>query len=345
MGVSRPLKLITFTVPCYNSEQYMEKCIRSLLPAGEEAEIILVDDGSTDGTGAIADRYAEAHPSMVRVVHQENGGHGEGVNQGIKRAEGLYFKVVDSDDWLDGAALHQLMTRLRGFAQMITPIDLVVCGYVYEHTADNTQRKVSFRGALPEGCAFEWKDTGHFTISQFITMHSAVYRTEVLRRSGLVLPKHTFYVDNLYCYQPLPFVRTMWYLDIDLYRYFIGRDDQSVTEENMIRRIDQQILVTRLLIDAHDLEAIEKTNKKLACYMYHFLAILLMICTIYLWLSGTPGNIEKADALWDDLKWRKPVLYRRMRFRSCNICLLPGRWGRAIDLFVYRRLRKIYKFN
>ena len=220
-----------------------------------------------------------------------------------------------------------------------------MCGYVYEHTADDTRRHVNFHGALPEGCAFEWKDTGRFTVSQFITMHSAYYRTQILRDSGLQLPKHTFYVDNLYCYQPLPFVRTLWYYDIEPYRYFIGRDDQSVTEENMIRRIDQQILVTRLLIDAHDLEPLSRTNRKLANYMYHFLAMLMMICTIYLWLSGTPENLEKADALWDDLRWRKPALYRRLRYRSCNIFLLPGKAGRAIDLFIYRQLRKKYKFN
>ena len=339
------MKLITFTVPCYNSARYMEHCVETLLPAGDEAEILLVDDGSTDGTAKIADRYAETYPDMVRVIHQRNGGHGEGVNQGIANALGLYFMVVDSDDWLDTDALGKLMTKLRAFAQMLTPVDLVVCNYVYEHATDNTHRTVNFHGALPEGCTIGWKDTGRFTVSQFISIHAAIYRTQILRDCGLMLPRHTFYVDNLYVYQPLPWVKTMWYLDIDLYRYFIGREDQSVTEENLIARIDQQITVTRLLIDAHDLEALEKTNRKLANYMYHYLAILLMICTTYLWLSKTPENLEKADALWDDLKWRKPALYRRMRTRSCNVCLLPGKAGRAIDLFLYRQIRKIYKFN
>ena len=98
------MKLITFTVPCYNSAAYMDHCIETLLTAGEDAEIILVDDGSKDDTGKIADAYAEKYPTIVRVIHQENGGHGEGVNQGIRNATGVYFKVVDSDDWLDTAA-------------------------------------------------------------------------------------------------------------------------------------------------------------------------------------------------------------------------------------------------
>lgn len=339
------LKLITFTVPCYNSAAYMEHCIDTLLKAGDEADILLVDDGSTDGTAAIADRYAAQHPDVVRVIHQRNGGHGEGVNQGIANALGLYFMVVDSDDWLDVDALSQLMTRLRGFAQQITPIDLVVCNYVYEHSADGTRRVMNFKGALPEGVVFGWKDTRRFTVSQFISIHAAIYRTAVLRESGLMLPRHTFYVDNLFVYQPLPWVKTLFYLDIDLYRYFIGRDDQSVTEENLIKRIDQQILVTRLLIDAHDLEPIRKTNRKLANYMGHNLAMLMMICTIFLWLSGTPEDVRKAEALWDELKWSRPALYRRLRYRSSNIFLLPGRLGRKLDLFVYRLIRKKFKFN
>ena len=339
------LKLITFTVPCYNSAGYMSKCVDSLLTAGPEADILLIDDGSTDGTAAIADRYAAQHPGIVRVIHQRNGGHGEGVNQGIAHAEGLYFMVVDSDDWLDAAALERLMGRLRDFAMQASPVDLVVCNYVYEHAADNTRRVIDYHGALPEGAVVGWQDTGRFTASQFITIHSAIYRTQVLRDSGLMLPRHTFYVDNLFVYQPLPFVKTLYYMDIDLYRYFIGRDDQSVTEENMVRRIDQQILVTRLLIDAHALEPIQRSNRRLANYMAHYLAILMMICTIYLWLPGDREGVRKAEALWDELKWSRPALYRRLRFRSCNILLLPGPIGRKLDLAAYRWIRKRYKFN
>ena len=338
------LKLITFTVPCYNSAAYMRHCIDSLLTAGDEADILLVDDGSTDGTAAIADGYAAEHPECVRVIHQPNSGHGEGVNQGIANAEGLYFMVVDSDDWLDEGALHQLMTRLRGFAQQLTPIDLVVCNYVCERPGGEIGRVVSYKSAMPEGTAFGWKELGRLNVSQFINIHSAIYRTELLRESGLMLPLHSYYVDNLYAYQPLPFVKTLLYLDIDLYRYFIGREDQSITQENLIQRIEQQILVTRLLIDSHDLEAVKKANPRLGKYMYHYLSLLMMVCTIYLWESGTPENIRRADSLWDEIKWSRPALYRRLRYNSFNVCLLPGKYGRKINMAAYRKLRKKYKF-
>lgn len=340
------LKLITFAVPCYNSEAYMDHCIQTLLHAGDEGEIILVDDGSTDGTGAIADGYAREHPGVVRVIHQANGGHGEGVNQGIAHAEGLYFYVVDSDDWLNEAALDRLLEHLRSAARMSEPVDLYLVNYVYEHVSDSTERVVRYKNALPVEQIFGWEDLGRFKASQFLTMHSVVYRTEVLRRSGLKLPKHTFYVDNLFVYQPLPSVKTLYYIDCDLYRYFIGRDDQSVTEENLIRRIDQQILVTQRMIDAHDLGRIKKSNPRLAEYMYHYLSMLLMICTIYLLLSGTDENLKKSKALWNDLRERRPALYRRMQFGTANIAfLLPGKAGRKACVSFYKLLRKIYKFN
>ena len=340
------MKLITFTVPCYNSAAYMEHCIETLLPAGEDSEIILVDDGSTDETGAIADRYATQYPDIVRVIHQENGGHGEGVNQGMIHAAGMYFKVVDSDDWLDVDALRQLMALIRETAKSEEPIDLILTNYVYEHAEDNTHRAVRYRNVLPVGRVFAWEDMGRFSATQFLIMHATVYRTDVLRRSKLSLPKHTFYVDNVFVYQPLPNVKRLYYLDVDMYRYFIGRADQSVSQENMIRRIDQQILVTKIMADAHDLTLLEQHNKRLAQYMYHYLSIMLMICNIYLMMSGREENFKKRIELWHWLKENHPSMFRRLRYRSSNVLfLLPGKVGRDIDLFFYKWVRKIYKFN
>ena len=125
-------KLITFAVPCYNSAAYMRHCIETLLSAGEQAEIILVDDGSTkDDTPAICDEYAAKYPTIVKAIHQENGGHGEGVNQGIRNATGLYYKVVDSDDWLDEAALRTVLAKLNTLTARGTAPDLMICNYVY----------------------------------------------------------------------------------------------------------------------------------------------------------------------------------------------------------------------
>ena len=99
------MQLLSFAVQCYNSADYMEHCVETLLHGGEDVEIIIVDDGSQkDNTAEIADRLAAEHPTIIKAVHQENGGHGQAVNTGLKNATGLFFKVVDSDDWVDPEA-------------------------------------------------------------------------------------------------------------------------------------------------------------------------------------------------------------------------------------------------
>ena len=340
-------KLITFAVPCYNSADYMDHCVETLLAAGPEAEIILVDDGSTkDDTPAKCDAWVERHPDIIRAIHQENGGHGEGVNQGIRHAQGLYYKVVDSDDWLDTAALTKVMEKLREFSKLPAPVDMVIANYVYEHVEDNTHKAMGYRNVFPTGQIFTWDDIGHFRASQYLLMHSVIYRTQLLRDCGLILPKHTFYVDNIFVYQPLPYVKTMYYLNVDLYRYFIGRSDQSVNESVMAGRIDQQVRVTKIMIDAHDLSIIRQSQKRLGRYMFNYLSMMMTISSIFSVIANTPESLGMRTELWEYLRKKDPALYRRCRYRLTNVGTnIPGYQGRKLSVTLYRLARKIYKFN
>ncbi len=336
-------KLITFAVPCYNSAAYMDHCVQTLLTGGEDIEIILVDDGSTkDDTPAICDRYAAQYPDIVRVIHQENGGHGEGVNQGLRNATGVYYKVVDSDDWLDEDALAKVLDKLRQFVANDHPLDLMIANYVYEHVEDGTQKPMRYENVFPVGRVFTWKDIGRFGPSQYLLMHSVIYRTQMLRECDLELPKHTFYVDNIFVYQPLPFVKTLYYMDVDLYRYFIGRADQSVREDVMISRVDQQVRVTKLMIDAHDLTALRERRPKLARYMRNYLSMMMTISSIFLMLDGSPEKLAEKDELWAYLKDRDPKLHKRLRYTALS---MVGNWPKRLALGGYRLARKIYKFN
>lgn len=108
------MKLLSVAIPCYNSQDYMRYCIESLLP-GEDVELLIVNDGSSDRTAMIADEYARRYPTIVKAIHQENGGHGEAVNAGLRNATGLYFKVVDSDDWVDVRAYLKFCKPCRSY--------------------------------------------------------------------------------------------------------------------------------------------------------------------------------------------------------------------------------------
>ena len=234
------MKLLSITVPCYNSQNYMKNCVDSLLEGGNLVEILIVDDGSRDDTAKIADEYAAKYPGIVKAIHQENGGHGEAVNTGLKNATGLYFKVVDSDDWVNKEAYHAILDKLLEITGGPQTLDMMISNFVYEKQGAKRKKVMRYKNYMPQNEIFTWKEMGRMPLGKYILMHSVIYRTGLLRDCGLVLPKHTFYVDNLFVYQPLPHVQTMYYMDVNFYRYFIGRDDQSVNEEVMIRRIDQE---------------------------------------------------------------------------------------------------------
>lgn len=332
---------LTISIPSYNSADYLHRCIDSMLPLPDDLEVIVVNDGSTDDTSAIAHRYAEQHP-QIRVVDKENGGHGSGVNTGMDLATGRYYKVVDSDDWVDRSALEAVLNVLR--AQGDDPIDLLITNYVYEKEGRERKHVMRYGNALPIGKDFVWRDVKRFRPSQTLLMHSLAYRTEVLRNSGVRLPEHTFYVDNIFAFVPLKSVRTMHYIDVDLYRYHIGREDQSVNETVMLRRIDQQLRVNRLMFDA--LPQPGDVEPNLHRYMIHYLNLVTAVSSILLIRSGTPEHIEMKEQLWQDLKQKSPDAYARMRRSPAGAAVnLPGKLGRRAAVGAYHVAQRVVGFN
>lgn len=339
------MKDITFTVPCYNSEAYMERCIDSLLVCGEQAEIIIVDDGSTDGTGRIADAYERKCPGIVKVIHKENGGHGSGVNAGLQEAEGLYFKVVDSDDWLDCAALKQVLQSIAEWKAEKKTVDLFVCNYIYDHLNEGKQKVMHYRNVFKQGMLQGWKEIGRFRPSQYLVMHSLIYRTALLKDCGITLPEHTFYVDNLFANKPLPHVQTLCYLDLDLYHYFLGREDQSVNEEVLKKRIDQQIRVTKLVALDTDLKLADQLAPKLGIYLRRNISVMMAISSIYLLLIDTEEALRKREELWRYIEEKNYDLFRWLRYRSLSgLTMLPGRFGRQVTLAGFRAAKRLYIF-
>lgn len=338
------MKLLSIAIPSYNSEAYMRRCIDSLLPGGEEVEIIIVDDGSKDDTGRIADEYAEKYPTIVKAVHQENGGHGEAVNAGLRNATGLYYKVVDSDDWVKEDAYRKILEKLSALVKSGDMVDMFISNYVYEKEGQKRKKVMQYRTAFPQERVFTWDEVKFLHAGQYILMHSVIYRTQMLKDCALQLPKHTFYVDNIFVYHPLPYVKKMYYLDVNFYRYYIGRSDQSVNENVMIGRIDQQIRVNKIMIDDCDLWKIN--NKKLRNYMISYLEIMMTVSSILAIRSKTEENLEKKKELWQYLKAKDGRVYRKIR-RSVlgNTMNLPGKSGRTISVAAYKIAQKIVGFN
>lgn len=338
--LKKDMKLLTIAIPSYNSHDYLRNAIDSMMIDNDELEVLVIDDGSKDDTLEIGKEYEKKYPGIVRAIHKENGGHGDAVMTGIKNASGLFFKVVDSDDWLDSSALKELMGKLKEFNDSNDMPDAVITNFVYDRVCTNEKNVVDFHKVLPVGKFFGWEDTKKFKTGQYILMHSLTYRTSVLRDCNFDLPKHTYYVDELYCTIPLKLVEKMYYLNVCLYHYYIGRCNQSVQEQVMIKNIDQSILVNTLVAEGYD--PYIETSKKKRKYLIEYIEILYFSTSVLLIISKNKENKKKVKAFWKHLKEINPRLYKKLS-RSFKYFVLHFPY--FIIYIGYRISRKIYKFS
>ena len=346
-------KVISFIVPCYNSADYMDNCIQSLIDLNSEyddIEIIIVDDGSNeDNTLEKALYWEKEYPTTVRVIHQENGGPGQAFNTGLKNAKGLYFKVVDSDDYLDKQGTSPVLDYIRQQAKRVgsgmQATDMVIANYVYNKAKINRLTPISYTDALPENREFTWNDIKRFKLGKYLFMHSLIYRTQLLRDINLELPKHTFYVDSIVACYPLPYVKSIYYINTNMYMYYIGREDQSVNENVIVSRVDQVLRVAKIVIDSMDVEKL-RTMPKLEQYYYHQLSQMMSVCTIILRMINTSEAKAKLKDIWDYLKKTdKHVYYAVFSSLICYGTNIPGKLGRAISLNGYKATKKLIPFT
>ena len=338
------MKLLTVAIPCYNSAEYMAHAIESVLPAGELVEVLIIDDGSKDETLSIAQDFERRFSGQCKAIHKENGGHGDAVMTGIRNAQGRYFKVLDSDDWFDSDAFVRVLKRLQDTVDREGDIDLLLTNFVYDKVGAKHKYVTRYTHTLPEERVFGWSDTRSFHAGKYIQMHSIIYRTSLLRECGLKLPKHTFYVDELYAYVPLTMVERMLYINENVYHYFIGRADQSVQEDIMISRIDQAIRVQQMMVSSVKLSDIPDRHKR--GYMLRYLEIVTTVASVLLIKSGTPENRRKKRELWAYIAQQQPEVYVILKRRFLGrLTHLPGRLGRSATLMGYRVSRRIFGFN
>ena len=339
-------KVLSVIIPVYNMEKYIRQCLESLMikEVLDKIEILVVLDGSTDRSEEIAMEYAKAHPYSVRVISKPNGGHGSAINTGMDNAVGEYVKVLDSDDWVNPEAYQKILNVLAEVVRGPKTLDLLISNYVYEKEGAKRKRVMRYAKSLPEGRFFGWDEAKALGKTHYLLMHSLIYRTSLLRECGMKLPEHTFYVDNLVAFIPLPYVKTMYYLDVNFYRYFIGRADQSVNEKVMICRIDQQIRVNKLMIDYLGVQ--KGLSNYLRKYMISYLTIIMTVSSVMMMRSGTEENLEKKNDLWRYLKQEDAADYFRIRHGIFGTVMSSkSKPGQKIAVYAYKVAQKLYGFN
>lgn len=239
------MKLLTIVVPTYNTEQYLHRCLDSVLTEEvlPELEVLVVNDGSKDRSLAIAQTYQARYPDTVFVIDKENGGHGSTINAGLRAATGKYFRVLDSDDWFDTCQFVKFFSMLHTCDE-----DVIITPYTQEYTFNG--ECVAYPYAYfthNESCRMDELEYNEDML--YFTMASSTYRTQLLRDCGLELFEKTFYVDMQFNMVPIPYVKTVRFLDFWVYRYFMGSPTQSMSQQNLMRNLPNHEKVLEFLID------------------------------------------------------------------------------------------------
>ena len=346
MGVS--MKLITFVIPCYNSAEYMGNCIDSILNCQsklDNIEILVVDDGSQkDNTFEIAKSYEEKNKGIVRAIHKENGGHGSVINVGIKEANGMYFKVVDSDDKVDPLVVEDLINAINKNINENNNVDLYITDFIYDKVDKINKKVMEYSKYIEENKVITWDDIKTFHIGHYLLMHSLMYKTSLLRDNNIHMPEKTFYEDNVFAYIPLQYVKNLYYIHKTLYYYYIGRSDQSVNQEIMISRLSQQYGITRVMLYEVDLKNVFPV--KLRDYMASYMQIVMAITTSLSLVSNDEKWINEKNNLWDELKIKDNWLYEKLTDNFIGKVLdFRTIFGENLVKTVYNISQKLVGFN
>lgn len=325
-------KLLSIVVPSYNAEKYLEYnlnslCLKEIL---DELEVIAVDDGSKDSTAEIIDRYAERYPGTVVPVHKENGGHGSGINAGIQHATGLYFRVIDADDWANVDDLRKLVDYIRGLAETATGLPDIIAGgfyWVYGHD-DSASHKAEFDKP------FEGVEYGHIyrfdevAEKAYVKMHSMTIRTEILKEHDVRIDEHCFYVDTEYILYPIPYVETIVFLDDRLYRYSISREGQSMNPQQMMRNKTQYDHVLEELFKFYErVSKMDRVSAQKRRYIEHLISRAYAgRIKILLWDRISPDTKREFVRMEENLKKNYPEIYRNNVIKVIDLFRTGGYW-------------------
>lgn len=246
-------KVLTISIAAYNVEKYIRKSLDSLLIKDiDKLEILVEDDGGTDGTADIVKEYEKRYPYSIKLIHKKNGGYGSTINKSLEIATGKYFKQLDGDDWYSKKGLQELVNKLE------TIDDDVIYTPIVNYWDDTEKEEINdgFK-RLKDGT---YKINDVITEKDYLQMHNIMYKTNLLKKTKLKLFEKCFYTDIQYALIPLYSVDTIYVSHTPLYYYRLGLGEQSVSISGRIKHCDDQIKVAKDLIKYY------KNKKKLSPY-------------------------------------------------------------------------------
>ena len=238
------MKQLTISIAAYNVENTLEQTLKSMNDERvlDDLEVLIIDDGSKDNTYKIAEKYQKIAPQTFKYIKKKNGGHGSTINKGIELATGKYFKVVDGDDWVDTETLVTFINSLKSLNS-----DLVLTNHV-EVFPDRIKKISLIQGMVPNK-EYSWKSD--IDVKR-VVLHNLTVKTELLKANHVKITEHCFYVDVEFVIWAAYISKTITYLDIFLYQYRLGEEEQSVAKKSMLKNVDMQEKVAYKLVSLFD---------------------------------------------------------------------------------------------
>lgn len=343
-------KILSFIIPSYNSQGFLDKCIPSFANAEvlDELDIIIVNDGSQDDTAAVAEKYCRMYPGSVRLISQENKGHGGALNTGCAAAVGKYLKAIDADDWVVTEALPAFVKELRSCTA-----DVVLTHYHMNNiTTGEVAAWKSFPGEFGRSYSFReimerWKD-----FDRVLTFHGITYRTDFYREKGIQLSEHVFYEDNEFATVPCCYAEKILPLDLFVYEYRVGDVQQSVSDENQLKRIGHTQTVLERLIREYDRLAMpeDAAGREFYCMKVQGLLLSYYITSLLVEKDKKKGR-AMAAAMMERFRKEMPRVHQLSTkqyrvFRTMNLLhLSKDTWEKIKSSRVYNRLRGNHDFS
>lgn len=237
-------KVLSIIIPMYNMENYIGKCLQSLLDIPTEClesiDIIIVNDGSKDQSLRIATSYQKKYPEVIRVIDKENGNYGSCINAGLAKALGTYVKVLDSDDYFSSVGLSAILEKISSIPVM----DMIITDFDIINANDEITNHVSFHLKKEKCLLFNdiWKKISD------IQMHAIIYRTELFKEINYHQTEGISYTDQEWCYYPMVKIQTVYYVNNVLYKYLLGREGQTMSENVLKKKISNLEIVANKML-------------------------------------------------------------------------------------------------
>ena len=340
-------KILSIVIPTYNMEKFLNRCLDSLIVPEEYMqllEVLIVNDGSKDSSSAIAHQYEEKYPSTFRVIDKENGNYGSCVNRGIDEATGKYFRILDADDRFDTASLIEFLTYLSSF-----DADMVVTNFCYTFLDKEDRIGVNLPDKIKFGEIYMVEDFDFIALGceSSCCMHALTFKLEVIKAVGMRLQTGISYTDAEYAYFPQSAVKTVLPLDLCLYLYTRGRENQTVSPAAMKKGVNDFYKVSRRLV-ADYADQIKQGHSQSTINNQRILveSVLSPYFMIVLCQTGrSKTEDERMAELYSIMKNSDPVLVDHMRKKHFRKLLYYFRvWekkGKYMTEFPYSVLNKL----